>query len=74
MTKVAITTSNHVVIDGVQTDYRVIQRHNQTVVYKGQVPYGTEIVGIMLPNAQYDLSRNDGRNQFYADFIAATAA
>lgn len=77
-TQLSITTSNHIVLDGVTTDYRVIQRKDETVVYKGHVPYGQEIVGIKLPHAQYStaldghtLAGNPGRVEFYRDLKAA---
>jgi len=74
--QLSITTSNHIVLDGVQTDYRVIQRKGQTIVYKGQAPYGSEIIGIKLPHAQYSTAADTaacgaGRVEFYNDLKAA---
>lgn len=76
--QLSISSSNHIMIDGEWTDYRVIQRKGRTVIYKGQLAYGVEPKGINLPHAQYSMSFDGttqagtpGRVQFYTDVKAA---
>lgn len=77
-TQLSVSTSNHLMIDGKWTGYRVLQRKGRTIVYKGDIPYGTEPVGLPLPHAQYSTSfdgttraGHPGRDQFYIDVKAA---
>lgn len=76
--QLSVSTSNHLMIDGQWTGYRVLQRKNRTIVYKGDVSHGVEPIGLELPCAQYSMSFDGmtkagtpGRIQFYTDVKAA---
>ena len=78
----ALTTSNHIVLDGLQTEYRAIQRKDATIVFAGNFgPNWTATPSLKilaLPQAQYSLSCDKpvcgaGRHEFYADLKAAIA-
>ena len=81
--QLSITTSNHIVLDGVQTDYRVVQTRAGTIVYKGDLVSGKipKASKLVMPHAWYSTSwdgktdaGNPGREEFYRDVKAAISA